>query len=530
MPPKKKEYVKFGTTKIRIPKKMVGFDDKDKPHLYNTITPKRRLSYHDKKVALDITVNNNTRTKINRVPRTTQRISFVEKKKTRKPRQPRIAPIAQIAPPPPPPPPFNPPQPPRPPPPPPPAPRPEPPPYQPPPRPPPAAQRPPLPVRAVPQPWIGIQQPPPPLIITQEQEQKLGSSITGAFKARLARRELENLRRKEQTQVRIGNLFGKISTNFTEADRQNVKLDIVKGQAQKLLYKLELNPKQREAASNISRVIKGKIERKKVAKIRATNIVNAALEKFGNPINSLSGTIRNSEEARMAFLDPYAPTRKSQIRDIEIKQQEYKDSLNRIVIRQKRKEAAMGINAAIRRRLAKDIIKENLKPIVNVKEQKAANKIINLFRSNLKRKKTVINKKLQAELLLQETSSLSASPVLSEKEAILELKKMFAIDKKKVEKEEYWYDKEDKKMLVKSFKTKREKELYLRDQIIDLEVYKEQHLYPLYDEIQKLKSKPESFWGVKELIAKQLSYIHWERHIKRIKERIAVAKKAKIET
>ena len=77
---------------------------------------------------------------------------------------------------------------------------------------------------------------------------------------------------------------------------------------------------------------------------------------------------------------------------------------------------------------------------------------------------------------------------------------------------------------------KREKEIYLREQTVDLETYKEQHLYPLYDEIQKLKSKPESFWTVKELVGKQLSYIHWERHINRIKERIAVAKKAKVET
>jgi len=197
MPPKKKEYVRFGSTKFRIPAKMVGIDSKDKPHLYKTITPTKRLSVHNKKPAIDLTVNNNTKIKINRVPRTTQRISFVEKKKTRKPRQPRIAPIAQIAPPPPPPPPFNPPQPPAPRPPPPPAPRPEPPPYQPPPRPPPAAQRPPLPVRAVPQPWIGIQQPPPPPpppIITQEQEQQAASSITRAIKAKLARRELANLK------------------------------------------------------------------------------------------------------------------------------------------------------------------------------------------------------------------------------------------------------------------------------------------------------------------------------------------------
>jgi hypothetical protein len=67
MPPKKKEYVRFGSTKFRIPAKMVGIDSRDKPHLYKTITPSKRLSYHNKKPAIDLTVNNNTKTKINRV-------------------------------------------------------------------------------------------------------------------------------------------------------------------------------------------------------------------------------------------------------------------------------------------------------------------------------------------------------------------------------------------------------------------------------------------------------------------------------
>jgi hypothetical protein len=91
MPPRKKEYVKFGTTKIKIPAKMISIDKKNKAHLYKTITPKRRLSYHNKKSALDITINRNTKTKINRVPYTTKLISFIiEKKKPRKPRQPRL--------------------------------------------------------------------------------------------------------------------------------------------------------------------------------------------------------------------------------------------------------------------------------------------------------------------------------------------------------------------------------------------------------------------------------------------------------
>jgi hypothetical protein len=90
MPPRKKEYVRFGSTKFRIPAKMVGIDKRNHLHLYKTITPTKRLSYHNNKAALDITINNNTKTKINRVPRTTKRISYVEKKKPRKPRQPRL--------------------------------------------------------------------------------------------------------------------------------------------------------------------------------------------------------------------------------------------------------------------------------------------------------------------------------------------------------------------------------------------------------------------------------------------------------
>jgi len=193
MPPKKKEYVKFGTTKIKIPAKMVGIDNNNKAHLYKTITPARRLSYHNKKPALDITVNNNTKTKINKVPRTTQRISFIETKKQRKPRQPRqprqsrLPSVAALAPPPPPPPPFQPPfqPPPRPPPPQPP--RPENPPYQPPPRPP-------LPVKNVPIPFPMHYVPPPPLIIPTTLEEQSSSIINRAIKAKLAKQEVNSLK------------------------------------------------------------------------------------------------------------------------------------------------------------------------------------------------------------------------------------------------------------------------------------------------------------------------------------------------
>ena len=228
MPTKKKEYVKFGTTKIRIPKKMVGFDKQDKLHIYNTITPKRKLSYHNKKVALDINVNNNTKTKINRVPNTTKLIKAIEEKKKRKPRKPRLPPAAALAPPPPPPPPFQPPAPPAPRPPPPVPPRPDNPPYQPPPRPPPVAVVPAAPLVAPLNP----------------------NRIQAAIRQQLARQQLTTLKEQEKTEIKlfvdrvnrenkVARFFEKVSTNFLEADRQNFKLDIVKGQAQQALNILQ---------------------------------------------------------------------------------------------------------------------------------------------------------------------------------------------------------------------------------------------------------------------------------------------------
>jgi len=253
MPTKKKEYVKFGTTKIRIPKKMVGFDKQDKLHIYNTITPKRKLSYHNKKVALDINVNNNTKTKINRVPYTTKLIKAIEQKKKRKPRQPRqprLPPAAGLAPPPqpppfqppPPPPPFQPPAPPQPRPPAPQLPRPENPPYQPPPRPPPP-------------PSVEFER----LLVRQQIQQD-----------QQAQQALDKLLARQQKEQRIANLFGRVSTNFLEADRQNVKLDIAKGQAQQALDKL-LQQQQTIVSEKRSKLKKA-IEKKAIRKMQIIKV------------------------------------------------------------------------------------------------------------------------------------------------------------------------------------------------------------------------------------------------------------------
>jgi hypothetical protein len=253
MPTKKKEYVKFGTTKIIIPKKMVEFDKQNKPHIYKTITSKKRLSYHNKKPALDITVNNNTKTKINRVPYTTKLIKAIEQKKKRKPRQPRqprLPPAAGLAPPPqpppfqppPPPPPFQPPAPPQPRPPAPQLPRPENPPYQPPPRPPPP-------------PSVEFER----LLVRQQIQQD-----------QQAQQALDKLLARQQKEQRIANLFGRVSTNFLEADRQNVKLDIAKGQAQQALDKL-LQQQQTIVSEKRSKLKKA-IEKKAIRKMQIIKV------------------------------------------------------------------------------------------------------------------------------------------------------------------------------------------------------------------------------------------------------------------
>ncbi len=160
--PKTTSYVKLGSTKIIVPEKMVGFDNRLRPHLYNTTTPIRHnIAIHNHIPAINIQVNPNSIRKISRVPFTSQYINYNKLEnnllipappppiarppppppRIQQPPVPRIQPPAPAPRPPPPPPP-------------PPAPRPPPPQIAPPaPRPPP----PPSPLRVIP--------PPPPAVI-----------------------------------------------------------------------------------------------------------------------------------------------------------------------------------------------------------------------------------------------------------------------------------------------------------------------------------------------------------------------------
>jgi len=93
-----KKYVAFGSTTITVPPKMVGKDSKNKPRIWDTITPVRhQLSYHNKKTAINLTTNSKSNTKIQKVPKTTSYMSY-ETNEPRQPRQPRVIQQQQILP------------------------------------------------------------------------------------------------------------------------------------------------------------------------------------------------------------------------------------------------------------------------------------------------------------------------------------------------------------------------------------------------------------------------------------------------
>ena len=78
--PKTTSYVKIGSTKITVPEKMIGYDKKLQPHLYNTTTPIRHnVAIHNHIPAINLQVNPNSIRKISRVPFTSQYINFPNK-------------------------------------------------------------------------------------------------------------------------------------------------------------------------------------------------------------------------------------------------------------------------------------------------------------------------------------------------------------------------------------------------------------------------------------------------------------------
>ena len=480
MPTKKKEYVKFGTTKIRIPKKMVGFDKQDKLHIYNTITPKRRLSYHNKKVALDINVNNNTKTKINRVPNTTKLIKAIEEKKKRKPRKPRLPPAAALAPPPPPPPPFQPPAPPAPRPPPPVPPRPDNPPYQPPPRPPPFQ---------------------PPAVDAFERLLER-QQVQQDQKAQQA---LDRLLQRQQKEQRIANLFGKVSTNFLEADRQNVKLDIAKAQAQQALDRLLAKQKYAQAVA-----------------------------KYGKPIEMIN--IQSPITTRLPYSDINETRRTKKILQTEQKQEEYKSGLNRRLIRDK---AATIIQRKYKssqmfkepKPVPSVILPTEIQPILSRKTPEEAAAIIlkniRTYKFNKILKKN-INKKLQEKILKEIDKPSSSTDIRKQEEEQQKqmnfLKKNFNDKRKKQDKEALKNQKDRQKEFPKSFKDQATKDWYIKTVSDEYEVYK-LDTYKLYEQLQEVKNKPVNLKNQKKIYDLELEILliggearFWKAEIKRAKD------------
>ena len=468
MPTKKKEYVKFGTTKIRIPKKMVGFDKQNKPHIYKTITPKRKLSYHNKKAALDITVNNNTKTKINRVPNTTKLIKAIEQKKKRKPRQPRLPPAAGLAPPPPPPP-FQPPRPP----PPPPA----------PPRPDIRFQQPNMPIVnqffQSPAPQL-LQSPPAPLnpdtiqaairqklarqqynILQQRQQQMPYASVINlAIKSRLARKQADKIRKRqiyEQAIARVGNPIEMVNRQSPVATRLPYS-DINEEKRIKKIAKIE--KKQTEYKSGLNR----RLSRDKAAAIIQRNYKSSQMFKEPKPAPSV-----------------ILPT-----------------EIQPILSRKTPEEAAAII-------------------LKNIKTYK--------FNKRLKQNR---NKKLQ-EKLLKETDKPSSSTDRRKQEEEQQrqmniLKKNFNDKRNKQDKEALKNQKDRQKEFPKSFKDQPTKDWYIKTISDEYEVYKSD-TYKLYEQLQEVKNKPVNLRNQKKIYDLELEILliggearFWKAEIKRAKD------------
>lgn len=104
--PKTTSYIQYGSTKISVPEKMIGFDKKLQPHLYNTTTPKRHnVSLHNNIPAININIDPNSIRKISRVPFSSQYYNLNTNKLQNNllipaPTPPRTAPIPSPIPPP----------------------------------------------------------------------------------------------------------------------------------------------------------------------------------------------------------------------------------------------------------------------------------------------------------------------------------------------------------------------------------------------------------------------------------------------
>lgn len=290
---KKTSYVKFGSTTFTIPAKMIGYDKKGHEHLYNTTTKRHNLTVHNGVPAIIIKENpNKSNIKIARVPRTTVVIKKVVRSDTGAHTQNNPAPHA---------PPQS------------------------------ASMINPMLVPALAAPAPSPAPAPVPDVgnasvinqgITEAaikdiqdrlkmriqrniyKEQLRTSQIANRFKEikekysaidlqkSLRRALLQNkykqeqqiqntaatkiqsaFRKGQQRQTKVANLFGKIATDFMEADRQNIKYAITQDRARELLNKIE-GQQQTSSASRIQQAIRNRQARKAFKQVE-TEIQNS---------------------------------------------------------------------------------------------------------------------------------------------------------------------------------------------------------------------------------------------------------------
>jgi len=337
---------------------------------------------------------------------------------------------------------------------------------------------------------------------------------------------------KQQRQQNVFNLFGRISTNFLEADRLNFKLDIAKSQAQKTLDILLPRQKQAQAASIINLAIKSRLAKQTTDKIRRKQKYQQAIAKLGNPIVMVN---RQSPVAtRTEYSDIYETHRAKKILQTELKQQEYKNSLNRRLIRDK---AATIIQRKFKTsQLFKEpkpaptaILPTEIQPILSRKTPEEAAAIIlkniKTFSFN-KQLKQRINKKLQQKLLKETIKSplSSFTDRKKQEEQMNILKKNFNEKRTKQDKEALKNQKDRQKEFPKSFKDQASKDWYILKISEEYEVYKE-NTYKLYEKLEEIKKKPVNLKNQKNIYDLELEILliggearFWKAEIKRAKD------------
>jgi hypothetical protein len=241
---------------------------------------------------------------------------------------------------------------------------------------------------------------------------------------------------------------------------------------------------------------------------------------------------------RTEYSDIYETLRAKKILQTELKQEKYKNSLNRRLSRDK---AAAIIQRKFRTsQLFKEpkpaptaILPTEIQPILSRKTPEEAAAIIlkniKTFSFN-KQLKQRINKKLQQKLLKETIKPPLSSSTDRKKQEEEEqkqmniLKKTFNEKRTKQDKEALKNQKDRQKEFPKSFKDQASKDWYILKISEEYEVYKED-TYKLYEQLQEIKKKPVNLRNQKKIYDLELEILliggearFWKAEIKRAKD------------